>query len=194
MKNRLTLLFTLFGLAVQAQSSFTIDRTLKWEDKPVIHTFSDGTTLQVWRFEGCAFSDDTPTLPVFSERIPLPGRSDLAVTVQSVQYEAFAKKASNDDQALSNELIVNKFVEQERERYWGRIRFIPVRKTGSGYERVTSITLNIRIIPTPPSPVTDRGGPVHTTSALNDGSLYKFGVARTRHLPTRLIVFEKPGG
>lgn len=172
------LLFATGVLTLNAQSSFTIQRTLDWSAEPWKHTLSGGGVLEFWNFKGCTFSDDAPTLPVFSEQFPLTGYSKISVEVVSVQYEGFAKKPSADDVLLRNDIEIVTSVAQERSRHFGQIRFVPIRRSGSGFERVTSFTLNIRVTPEQ-MPVTERGGPFTYTSALSNGTVYKFGVANS---------------
>ena len=180
MKNQLISLLLIFtgAVALQAQSSRTIQHTLKWDAAPVQHTLSGGDILEFWNFEGCSFSDEAPTLPVFSEQFLLSGPSEISVELVSAQYEPFAKKPSDDDALLGADLVLTAKVAQERNRFFGQVRFVPVRRAGNGYERVTSFTLNVRITPKQ-TPVTERGGPFTFNSALSTGTLYKFGVAST---------------
>jgi hypothetical protein len=179
MKKSLILLFVFTSFALQAQSVLTFERSLKWRDKPIEYTFSDGTVTEMWRFDPCSVDDATPTLPVYAERFALPGKSKIAVEIQSVQYESFSKTASPDDQALSADLTINTSVQQERRNFWGLVSFIPVRKIGNRYERAVRFTLVIRITPDVNPVVTDRNGPFATSSVLKDGALFKFGVAST---------------
>ncbi len=180
MKNQLLsfLLFCFGAVALQGQSSTTIQRTLQWDAKPVRHELSGGDVLEFWRFEGCTFGDDAPLLPVFAEQFPLGGHSKINVEVAAVQWEAFAKKPSADDALLTGDLQVQATVEQERFKFIGRVRLVPVRRVGSGFERAVSFTLNVRITPEA-QPVKERGGPFTYNSALSTGTVYKFGVANT---------------
>ena len=160
---------------MQAQSVVTLERSLQWAPQTAQIITPDGKILEYWTFEGAGFADVAPTLPVFGERLALPGRSTLTVEVVSVQFEPFAKKAGPDDAQIGAELQVTATVEQERNRFFGRVRFVPIRRAGSGFERVTSFTLQVRVTPLA-EPVTDRGGPHTYNSALQSGALYKFGV------------------
>jgi hypothetical protein len=179
MKNLFSsLLLLLCAAALQAQTSFTIQRTLKWQAQPVEHVLSGGDVLEFWNFDGCSFSDDAPTLPVFSEKISLAGASDISVEVAAVQWEAFAKKPSADDLLLGNELVATAKIYQERAKYFGWVRLVPIRRVGNGFERAVSFTLNVRVTPKPLA-ANERGGPFTYTSALSNGAIYKFGVANT---------------
>ena len=176
MKKLFPVLFCFVGLvSVHAQSVLTLQRTLHWAAQPAKVISPDGKKLDYWTFDGAGFADAAPTLPVFGERLALPGRSTIVVDVVDVQYESFAKKASPDDAQIGTELRVTTSVEQERNRFVGRVRFVPIRRTGSGFERVISFTLQVRITPVD-EPVTDRGGPFKYSSALQTGTLYKFGI------------------
>ncbi len=176
MKNFLPALFCFLGLATASgQSVITLQRTLQWDAQSAQLITPDGKRLDYWAFDGAGFDGSAPTLPLFGERFALSGRSTVQVDVVNVQYEPFAKKTSPDDVQIGTELSVTASVEQERDRFYGRVRFMPIRRTGSGFERVTSFTLQVRVTLVA-APVTDRGGPHTYTSALQSGALYKFGV------------------
>jgi hypothetical protein len=179
MKNLFPLLLLfLCAAALRAQNTVTLQRDLNWKSAPTEHVLSGGDVLQFWNFDGCSFSDDAPTLPVFSEKIPLVGASDISVEVAAVQWEPFAKKPSADDALLGNDLTATAAVYQERSKFFGWVRLVPIRKVGNGFERAVSFTLRVRITPKT-LPATDRGGPFTYTSALSSGTIYKFGVANT---------------
>ncbi len=176
MKKILPALFYLIGLAAAVgQSTITLPRTLQWAPESAQLISPGGNRMEYWSFDGAGFSDAAPTLPVFGERLALAGRSTITVEVTNVLYEPFAKKSSPDDAQIGSELNVSATVEQERDRFFGRVRFIPIRRAGSGFERAVSFTLLLRVTPVA-APVTDRGGPHTFNSALQSGNLYKFGV------------------
>ncbi|MCC6461260.1 MAG: type IX secretion system sortase PorU [Saprospiraceae bacterium] len=178
MKYRLLLFSLCCATALSAQSTFSIQHTLNWAAEPYRHALSNGETIEQWRFEDCSFGDEAPTLPLFTERFPLAGRAQVSVEVVAIQYEAFSKKASPDDALLGTEPAISASLEQERNRFFGRVRFIPIRKTGSGYERVVSFRLDVRITPEA-EPVKPRGGPFASSSVLSGGTAYKFGVSQS---------------
>ncbi len=181
MKNYLSpFLFLLSCFSLGAQNSFTFERKLLWANTPTTYILADGSPFEVWKFEGCSFGDEARSLPVFSERFALVAKSELEVEIVSVNWEVYAKKTSPDDKYLTNYLNINTLFEHERNKFFGRVTFIPLRKVGSNYERATSITLNIRIKPLPvsPTPALDRGGPFTYTSVLSSGNIYKFGVGQ----------------
>ncbi len=180
MKNQhLTLLLLLGSFGLYAQNSFTVERSLLWANSATEYILADGSPFEVWKFKGCSFGDDARSLPIFSERFSLVGNSEIEVEIVSIQWESFPKKPSSDDTFLTNDLIINTLVEHERSQYFGRIKMVPVRKIGSGFERATSFTLNIRtrLLPVPPISASDRDGFTYT-SVLNSGDIYKFGVSQ----------------
>ncbi len=179
MKNTLLGLLIILGSpAIYAQSSISVERSIEWASEPSRHTLVSGEVVTFWEFKNCSYSDAAPELPVFSERIPLASRSALSVDVVSMQFESFAFKPIGDAAALTDDVRVEVTLEQERNRFFARLRFIPIRKTGNNYERVTSFNLNIRTTVIP-EPLKERGGPLTFTSALNSGTIYKFGVAQS---------------
>ncbi len=172
------LLFLLVASVAQAQTTLTLQHTLQWAAVPGKYPLSDGTTLEYWKFDGCTYGDQAPALPVFAERFALPGRSVVTAEITAVQYESFTKKPAAGDDQLGADLQLTALAEQDRAQYFGWVRFIPIRKAGSGFERVVSFTITVRITPEA-TPVTERGGPFTTLSALNTGTIYKFGVTQT---------------
>lgn len=181
MKNQLLLLLpALFlGTILSAQSSFPVERQLQWADKATTYVLADGSLMEVWKFEGCTFGDEARSLPVFYERFALNGPANVEAELVSVQWESFPKKSSPDDAFLSENPVITTFTEQERTRFFGRVKFIPIRKNGSSFERAKNLTLNVKVTPKPiaPTPALNRDGFTYT-SVLNSGNIYKFGVAQ----------------
>lgn len=171
----------LFSVVLHAQQSFTLQRSLNWNQKAEIWTLTDGSGVEVWKFEGCSYGDNARSLPLFSERFPVNGPSDISVQVSAVQWEAFDKKKSADDAVLTDQLQVSTVLEQERNQYFGRVKVLPVRKNGAGFERALSFTLNIQVAPKPQTGLSaqSRGGNFTDQSVLASGNIYKFGVNQT---------------
>lgn len=179
MKLRLLFFALLGAAALSAQSSFQIRHTLRWAPEPYRHTLSSGDVVEQWRFDNCDFTDEAPALPLFMERFPIQGRSRLSVELTAVRYEPIDLKSTPDAAVVGADLNIQAEVEQERDRFFGRVKFYPVRRAGSGYERVTEFTLTVRISAPDPVPAKPRGGPNTFTSVLSDGTVYKFGVSQS---------------
>jgi hypothetical protein len=159
------------------QQSFTVDRTLPWKAQAERFTSLSGDVAERWSFEGCEFLTANPLVPVFSERFPVAGRArEVVIESVSAQYEKHG--AAGPLAELGNDIVVTATIEQQRERFFVRLQVVPLRRSGSGVERATSFSVRLRVVPAPAASggVVDRGGPFTYTSALNSGSLYKFGV------------------
>ncbi|MCS7035859.1 MAG: type IX secretion system sortase PorU [Saprospiraceae bacterium] len=179
MKFWLAVLFWFCSLALWSQGIVRIERMLTWESEPRRIERPDGSVWEQWSFEGAYHADGAPTLPLFAERIPLTGPSRLTVEVYSVRYEPISLKAHPDLERLTNDLSVTAEMVQERDQYHGWVQFYPLRRAGSGFERVVSFSLTVRISAQEPTPVLSRSGPNTFNSALRSGTVYKFGVSRS---------------
>ncbi|MCB9317575.1 MAG: type IX secretion system sortase PorU [Lewinellaceae bacterium] len=177
MKFRLLPLLLFGASALFAQSTHTIQQQLTWETEPYRYTLSNGETVSQWRFADASFSDEAPTLPVFSERFALPGSSTLNAELVAVQYEPIDLTGNPDLAVLGQDMNLRVSVEQERNRFFGRVKCWPIRKAGNGYERAVSFTIRVQIS-AQPVPVKPRG-PFTYTSALSNGTVYKFGVSNS---------------
>ncbi len=176
MKFRLTILLACAATLLAAQSQFSIQKTVVWPAKPNVRTNPvSGKTTEIWDLDGFGHSDAHPTVPVFTQRSPLPGPAEISVELAGATWEPFAKKSDFADGNLTAETLPTARVEQVKNQFFAVVKFTPVRRTGSGFERATSFTLNVRTTPKPDE-ATDRGGPHTFTSALADGDIYKFGV------------------
>lgn len=178
MKHVCYLLLFCFASSISAQTPMSVERRLEWAAKPSEHRFSDGETVQFWQFKGCSFENEAPSLPIWSERFPIQGRSEVRAELLGAEYERVVLTANEDIAKISDAPIVSARLEQERQKFFGRVQILPFRRNGSGFERLKSFTL--RIFTTPlPAGVEDRGGPFTFNSVLGTGNIYKFGVAQT---------------
>ncbi|MGB0984637.1 MAG: type IX secretion system sortase PorU [Saprospiraceae bacterium] len=165
----LTLLFSIIGSAF-AQSKI-IEATLEWE-APV-----EKNNEKRFPFENAAWDLEHPTMPLFIKEFPLEKYGKLNVEIIDVVYETLEKSATVDDQFLSNQLDVNASVGIGRREAIGRIQFIPIIKTGTGYQKVKSFKLKATVIPAPmPLGKAKRTG---SNSVLVDGDIYKIAVTQT---------------
>ncbi len=155
----------------------TLHFELQWEE-PFVTDPEDGTRPQsLPTFEGAVYSSEFEGLPVFSHRLPLEGYGRLEVVLANAVYEPFQPKGVLNDALLSERIAIQTAVEQERRQWFGRLRFVPIRKGGSGYERLRSFDLRVVFTPEPP-PLQTRGGDTFS-SVLNDGQIFKIAVSET---------------
>ncbi len=179
-------IFTFFFCLVFAQNlfsqqTFLIEKSLVWAAEPFRQISpATGAETLVWNFEGCSRSDDFRSIPIFQERFSLDEKSKITAELVAATWERFDKKAMPEDVNLTAEKVLTTSVEQVKNEFFGRVKFVPVRRAGSGFERATSFKIQISITPNPPENVaTERGGPHTFTSVLSDGEVYKFGVSKS---------------
>ena len=185
MKKRSLLLLAFLAtltLSLRAQSVQNLSVNIAWDNEPVAHPLSGGDFLYFWGFENCVYRDDYGALPFWATRVPLDGPADLTATLSGAQYERFARPAYPDDALLTEEAQVFVTLEKERRNYFARISVLPLRRQGGQIERLRSFSLALALSPRALSPdeVKSRGGGNFAyNSVLNDGEIYKFGIANT---------------
>lgn len=163
--------------AIGHAQSFSVKKTINWDDSPVIHNPTGNHPKTIWAFEGASYDGNTPTLPYFGQQFPVSSYGTLEVTIVDAQYEAFDKKDSPDDSVLEEELVFKPFVTKNRSEFFAQLSFIPIRKIASNqFERLTSFELRVRFTPTPKAAL--RGDNTYT-SVLSDGEIYKVAVSKS---------------
>ena len=181
MRHFLTLILSLAIFSHLFAGGITeIQRNLNWSDTPVTYTLDDGTPIQdIWQFEGAVYKDDAPSLPYFFHRFPVSGPGNIQVEIIDAVFEPFDKEPSEDDKALANRLFFETDVSRDRRSYFGHLSFIPIRKNGASYERLTTFKLRITHIDGVASNPATRNGEFTFTSILSDGQIYKLGISTT---------------
>ena len=161
-----------------AQSITTLKRTLKWSDKPLSHYTTSKKARELANFQGAVYSElATPTLPVFVYRFPLESFGKLSADFNSIEYAPINLSSDKDHNQLSENVNITAFVTQERDKYFGNIKFIPLRKTGSTIEKVVDFDVRINFQAQPKIQV--RGPQGTRESALKDGDIYKIAIKET---------------
>ena len=175
------LVFGASFLTTYANSPTSLKVQLQWKPEPILETDESGlNTTEIWRFDGAVYDEHHPSLPYFFYRFPLDSYHRIEVTITDEIYEPFSKTASPDDAALGETLRFEKNVTRDRDRYNGKLQFIPIRKTGANsFERLLSFTLEITPVPEVPPFASQRGGDPTYTSALSEGTIYKLAVPKT---------------
>ena len=170
--------FILIALPLFLWSQIQVEHHFKWAESPLLYALEgNNQNIEIWSFEGAVYDEKHASLPYFLKRFPLSSNGRLSVQIIEAKYEAFEKLPSEDDIVLTNDLQFKVTVEQERKNYFGKVYFIPIRKTANGLERLVHCRLAVRFVATPPS-VAFRGGNTYT-SVLNDGDIYQFAVTET---------------
>jgi len=174
-----TLLFFftfLLSATVHATEPFTVFVTPEWEDTPHTYEVFPGKTVEILRFEGADYAPKHPSLPSFVHKFPLSSDGTLTVTIENAQYERIDKKAHEDDVFIVENIRIDARVDMARGRAMGTIEFVPLRRVGSGLERLVSGELHIKH--NEGANVLKNGAPDNTTaSKLSSGEIYKIAVS-----------------
>jgi hypothetical protein len=180
MKRTTTSIAALFYalLAIAAPPSI-VQRNLTWHAETAVMPYEESTEpIQFLRFDGAIYKPEISTLPYYSERFELPSFGEFRVAFSNMVYEPLEKTPSDDDTAIAEQINPSTSVENDRGSYYGRVTFMPIRRTGAGrYEKLVSFELQLDFaqLPLPGKP---RGGNTYT-SALSEGDIYKFSVEKT---------------
>ncbi len=175
------LILPLFLLAsfspIFSNTTITITRTLDWQDDPIIHNPTGNLETKIWFFDGASYSDTHPSLPLFSERVPVSSHGKASARIVNAVYESLAKDSSKEDTHLSENIILNTKVFKDRTDHFLYYNLIPIRKTGPGsFERLLSfdIILDFEAIP-----LSTQRNDYTYTSELFDGEIFKIAVYET---------------
>jgi hypothetical protein len=180
MKIIFTTLLSLLSLTfVFSQNTFTVSQSLEWNNKPLVHDLNNGKNIrELSNFKGAVYgSSTTPTLPYFTYRFPVSSQGDIAVEIINPQYGPLSILTDKDHGKLTENIEASGFVTQERDKYFGNIKFIPIRKTNGTLEKLTQFDLKITF--QPKSKITFRGPSGTRESALKEGDIYKVSVNET---------------
>ncbi len=175
--NYLLLCCFVVNIAWSQTNITTISKQLTWKKSKV--NAEKANSEEMWSFDGAGRNHKTPNFAWFSVRYDLPRYGTLNVTLQNAVYEPLDKLATPDDLAISDKILFENEVRMSRNDFSGATRFIPVRKTALGYEKLVRFELNVQLTPKNlPVANTDRGGPTEN-SVLKDGTIFKFAVENT---------------
>ena len=163
------LFLTFFG---QGQTVFSAQKSLDWSVGQVVSP--SGQKIEVPNFEGATFLGEMPLLPAFSATFPVKGFGKLEIELTNASWAVLDKKPGSDDGFISENLDFKTDVSEAGGSWSGNLRFVPIRRSGAGFERLVSFSLRVNFRDEP-LPFATRGG-FGTTSVLADGEIYKFGV------------------
>jgi len=161
--------------AISHAQSFSVKKTINWDESPIVHNPTGNHPKTIWGFEGASYDGNTPTLPYFGQQFSVNSYGNLEITIINAQYEPFDKKDSPDDGVLEGDLVFKSNVTKNRADFFAQLSFIPIRKIASNqFERLTSFELRLQFNPTPKASL--RGDNTYT-SVLSDGDIYKIAVS-----------------
>lgn len=141
------------------------------------HTFDwkEGTASPT--FEGASHALDAPEVPLFVHQWTLDAYATLSPRILEVEYAPLTATATLREAAFAERLSIQTETQMARRVPLAKVTFVPIVKTGAGYQRVTRIKLAIDALPaTPPRSKTRRTG---FNSVLADGLIHKIAVAET---------------
>jgi peptidase C25-like protein len=178
MKNSLLLLILLITFSSGfSNTSIRITKTINWQSSPIVHNPTGNFPIKIWAFDGAAYNDLYPTLPMVSERSLVSSFGNATARLVNTSFESFDKEESEDDIYLSENISIHTKVLKDRNNYFLYFNFIPIRKTASGtFERLTSFEIVLDFEETPIA--TSRNDYTYT-SELSDGEIYKIAVSET---------------
>ena len=171
------LIFFFFSTALSAQQSFNISKQLQWAATPILHNPTGQQAHTIWSFEGALYGTNNATLPIFMERFPLSQQGKLRVSIKNVTYEPLLGKIDKEE-TVATDLQIHTTVEQDRNQYYGKVFFTPIIKEGSTYKKVTSIDLQVTLIPTTQKSQSRNSNNIFN-SILREGEIYKIAVSET---------------
>ena len=167
-----------FAVVTLWSQNFTqsVVKQLDWSKKQISF---QGKLTDTWTFPGANWSQKTLFLPQCAVSVDLPRYGDLEVSLENPVYEPIQFAFTPDDNLLANEIVFKKEVNMARNDFSGIVRFVPIRKTLGGYEKLLRFELQIKLVPKPlPTIAAERGGPVNN-SVLREGTWVKFAVDNT---------------
>lgn len=162
-----------------AGNSFTVQKTLEWADKPLVQQATPQSPLRESPyFKGASFGlKAAPTLPFLAHRFALPSQARIAVEILDLKTTPLSTFTSEDLNYIAETPQFEVAVSEEREKYFGNVRFVPLVRRGGQIEKIIDYTLRITYVPQPT--VRFRGPFLTTTSALREGDIYKFSIKET---------------
>jgi hypothetical protein len=172
--------FLIFFQHIDIQSqSIKKNISFLWKT-PLSYELSDGSTLHLLYFDGAISASDHETLPLFFERFETNAfYEEYIVSLSDVQ----TVRMTEDEVALipdgfqEGEFHATARTTVDRKRNYTALSLLPIRKSGSGYEKLLSATVFVQAVRS-----SAKAAKTHTyaaSSVLRSGSWYKVSVTKT---------------
>ncbi|MBP5400908.1 MAG: type IX secretion system sortase PorU [Bacteroidales bacterium] len=150
-----------------------------WKD-PLRYEQSDGTTLRLLYFDGAVSTPDYETLPLYFERFETDAfYEEYRVSLSNIQSARLTEEESAMIPAGFNASDFSATVHTavDRKKNYTTISILPIRKVGSSYEKLLSVSVSITPIPSSKKAV--KTHIYATNSVLRSGNWYKISVTKT---------------
>jgi hypothetical protein len=159
----------------------SVQAHLNWTAQPIPHTVAGQVTKEIYNFKGAVYQNAQPTLPQYHTRFPVPvaghnGR--ITVELMREVYEPIQIANNSAVSTIDNSLKINTFYTIERKQSFANLQFIPIRRNGSGFEKLVSFEVKMTVVPTN-RPLEVRGRNYTYHSALKTGEIYKIAIKET---------------
>ena len=184
MKKNSWVIFLVFLLIffqhIDSQSQ-TIKKNISFLWKtPLSYEISDGSTLRLLYFDGAISSSDYETLPLYFERFETNAFYEAyEVTLSEVQTARMSveEAALVPDNFQESDFNATVRTMVDRKKNYAALSILPIRKSGSGYEKLLSASVTVQ-----PVRSSAKAVKTHTyaaSSVLRSGSWYKVAVSKT---------------
>lgn len=150
-----------------------------WKE-PLSFTISEDNEVRLLYFQGAVAANGYETLPQYFERFESNAFYDeYTVSLSDVQ----TARMTAEEAALvpadfhESDFRATALTMVDRKKNYTALSILPVRKSGSGYEKLLSATVSVRAIPS-----SRKAAKAHTyasNSVLRSGSWYKIAVSKT---------------
>ena len=109
-----------------------IKKNIQWDSKTITYQPSPQRTIEILACKGAYYESAHPTLPYISQRFPFRGNGNLSVDIINEVYEPLELEAAEENSFLERGLKIFTKVEKDRKQFYGKVYFIPIRRTANG--------------------------------------------------------------
>lgn len=153
--------------------------TINWSE-PLSFYESDEVTRQLLYFKGAISATKHENMPLYFERYETNTfYEEYEVTLSEVQYSRMTAEeaALVPENFNESNFVAEAHTMVDKKRNYTALSILPVRKTGSGYEKMLSATVSIRA--SRPASKSVRTHTYAANSVLRSGSWYRISVNQT---------------